>query len=80
MNEETHDLPNDHLGAFCRENHVALTPTGAGILDGLTFAAKDVFHITGVRTGFGNPDWLATHPPGGHTAAVLRSMLDAGAD
>ena len=80
MNEETQDMRNDHLGAFCRENHVALKPTGAGILDGLTFAAKDVFHIAGVRTGFGNPDWLATHPPEEQTAAVVRSMLDAGAE
>ncbi len=80
MNEKTHDLPEDALGAFCRENHVALKPTGTGVLDGLTFGAKDVFHIAGVATGFGNPDWLATHPPDDHTAAAVRSMLDAGAD
>ena len=80
MNEEKQDMPDDHLGAFCRENHVALKPTGTGILDGLTFAAKDVFHIAGVRTGFGNPDWLASHPPEDHTAAVVGSMLEAGAD
>lgn len=80
MSEEKQDLPNDHLGAFCRGNHVALKPSGSGILDGLTFAAKDVFHIAGVRTGFGNPDWLASHPPEDHTATVVRSMLDAGAE
>src|SRR3954453_11156760 len=55
--------PNDPLGAFCRQNHVALKGAGAGLLAGLTFAAKDAFEIAGARTGFGQPDWLRTHPP-----------------
>ena len=59
----TQDLPNDPLGAFCRENHVALKGSGSGPLAGLTFAAKDIFEIAGARTGFGQPDWLRTHPP-----------------
>ena len=54
-------LPDDELGAFCKDNNVAIKHTGAGVLDGLTFAVKDVFHIAGYRTGFGNPDWLRTH-------------------
>lgn len=71
---------DDPLGAFCRDNHVALKPTSAGILDGLRFGVKDVFHIAGHRTGFGNPNWLATHPPGDHTAAAVTDILAAGAD
>jgi amidase len=43
-------------------------------------AVKDVFHIAGHRTGFGNPDWLRTHPPATETALVVRQLLDAGAD
>ena len=80
MNDPSKDIPNDHLGAFCRENHVALDHTGKGILDGLKFGAKDVFDIAGIPTGFGNPDWLATHPPGVKTATIVRLMLEAGAD
>ena len=54
MRVETKTIPNATLGAFCEENHVALMHTSRGVLDGLTFATKDVFHIAGSRTGFGN--------------------------
>lgn len=71
---------DDPLGAFCRDNHIALeSTTGRGPLSGLTFAVKDVFHIKGARTGFGQPDWLRTHEPATGTAAVVRQLLDAGA-
>jgi len=73
-------LPDDPAGAFCRDNHVALKGAGQGPLAGLTFAVKDVFHIAGHRTGFGNPDWLATHPPATETAAAVEALLAAGAD
>jgi amidase len=43
-------------------------------------AVKDVFHIAGHRTGFGNPDWLRTHPPATETADAVRLLLEAGAD
>ena len=71
--------PDDQLGAFCRENHVALEGASEGLLAGLTFAAKDVFHIAGHRTGFGQPDWLRTHPPAEVTAEAVQQLLDAGA-
>jgi amidase len=74
------NLPDDGLGAFCRDNHAALAHTGSGALDGLTFAAKDVFHVAGARTGFGNPDWLRTHPIETTTAAAVQTLLGAGAD
>ena len=81
MTSATHDNPpNDPLGAFCRENHAALQGSGAGPLAGLTFAAKDVFDIAGVRTGFGSPTWLNTHPPAEFTAPAVLRMLGAGAD
>lgn len=76
----TQDIPNDSLGAFCRDNHVALKHTGSGALDGLTFGVKDVFHIAGTRTGFGNPDWLRTHSEETTTAATVQTVLSNGAD
>ena len=80
MRVETKTIPNATLGAFCEENHVALMHTSRGVLDGLTFATKDVFHIAGSRTGFGNPDWIRTHSAEKTTAPVVKSLLDAGAD
>ena len=71
--------PDDPLGAFCRDHHAALAGAGSGPLAELTFAAKDVFHVAGHRTGFGHPDWLRTHPPAVETAAVVQRLLDAGA-
>ena len=73
-------LPDDPLGAFCRHNHAALPGSGKGPLAGLTFAVKDLFHIKGHRTGFGHPDWFATHPPATRTAAAVKRLLAAGAD
>jgi amidase len=43
-------------------------------------AVKDIFDVAGHRTGFGNPDWLGTHPPAAETAEAVRQLLDAGAD
>lgn len=71
---------DDPLGAFCAETHVALPGAGAGPLAGLTFAVKDVFHIKGHRTGFGSPEWLATHEPADVTASAVQRVLGAGAD
>ena len=68
------------LGAFCPDTTVSLDGAGSGPLAGLTFAAKDVFHVAGHRTGFGHPDWLRTHPPASATAVVVQRLLDAGAD
>ncbi len=73
-------IPNDPLGAFCRENHIAVKGASAGPLAGLSFAAKDAFNIAGARTGFGQPDWLRTHPPATETANSVTRLLSAGAD
>ena len=72
--------PNDPLGSFCRDNHAALKGSAAGPLAGLTFAVKDAFHIEGAHTGFGQPDWLRTHPPARETATAVKQLLAAGAD
>ena len=77
--QRTLALPDDPLGAFCRENHVAMEGAPDGPLSGLSFATKDVFNIAGHRTGFGQPDWLRTHPPAEVTAVAVQQLLDAGA-
>jgi amidase len=73
-------MPDDPLGAFCRQNHAALKGSAAGPLARLTFAVKDAFHIAGARTGFGQPDWLRTHPSATETADAVQRLLAAGAD
>jgi amidase len=73
-------IPNDPLGAFCRDNHVAVKGSGTGPLAGLTFATKDAFNIAGARTGFGQPDWLRTHEAATETADAVTRVLAAGAD
>lgn len=73
-------IPNDALGAFCRHTHVAVAGSGAGPLAGLAFGVKDIYDIAGHRTGFGSPEWLATHPPATHTAPAVAALLGAGAD
>jgi amidase len=72
-------LRRDTLGAFCRHTHVAVDGAAEGPLRGTTFGVKDLYHITGHRTGFGNPTWLETHPVADRTAAAVRRLLDAGA-
>jgi amidase len=72
-------LTNDPLNAFCRHNHVALPGSGNGSLNGLTFAVKDIFDVAGHRTGFGHPDWLATHLPAQRTAPIIVRLLAVGA-
>jgi len=72
-------LTDDALNAFCRHNHVALPGSGNGSLSRLTFAVKDIFDVAGHRTGFGHPDWLATHLPARRTAPVIARLLAVGA-
>ncbi len=72
-------LERDHLGAFCKHTHVYRTGADSGPLRGLSFGLKDIFDVSGHRTGFGNPDWLATHAEASSTATVARQLLEAGA-
>ncbi|MGD1918269.1 MAG: amidase [Pleurocapsa sp.] len=51
-----------------------------GNLSGLRLGVKDLFHITGMPTSAGNPDWLASYPqPANDTAPCVTSLLEAGA-
>lgn len=73
------NIPDDALGAFCRHTHVALKGSGSGPLKGLSFGVKDIYDIAGHKTGFGSPDWLATHEVAAATAPVVQQLLAAGA-
>lgn len=56
-----------------------LPGAASGILSGLTFAAKDLFAVSGHVTGSGNPKWLATHKPETATASAIEKVLASGA-
>ncbi|HEX6006765.1 MAG TPA: amidase family protein, partial [Burkholderiales bacterium] len=73
-------LQRDQVGAFCRHTHVALKGSVSGPLAGLTFGVKDIYDIAGHRTGFGSPDWFATHAAAARTAPTVQRILNAGAD
>lgn len=53
--------------------------TNNGSLSGLSFAIKDMFDVKGRVSGFGNPDWKATHKPAAGNAPVLDQLLGAAA-
>jgi amidase len=72
-------LERDAIGAFCRHTHVELAGAANGPLAGLTFGAKDIYDVAGHKTGFGSPDWLATHDAASVTAPVVQRLLAAGA-
>jgi amidase len=58
---------------------VSRPATGAGPLDGLTVAVKDMIAIEGHASSFGHPRWRATHAPSTRTAPVVSRLLAAGA-
>ncbi len=47
---------NDDVKAFMPGERASLAPLGAGVLDGLHFAVKDLFDVAGAPTTYGNPD------------------------
>jgi amidase len=61
-------------GAICRRE-----ATGRGVLNGRTFAVKDLIDVAGCRTGAGNPTWLAQQAPAERSAPVVEKALFAGA-
>ncbi|MGW6201990.1 AtzH-like domain-containing protein [Kribbella sp. NPDC055110] len=54
--------------------------TGAGGLDGMRVAVKDLFAVAGQRIGAGNPAWLAAAPIEPTHAAAVSALLANGAD
>ena len=68
----------EDFGAYI-DKKLQLDPLKKGILDGLSFAVKDVFAIKGYSSSAGNPDWLATHNPAKKTASSIQLLLENGA-
>lgn len=71
-------MKQDEFGAFVKD-HLLVEPRHSGILDHLTFAAKDVFAVSGHRNSAGNPDWEKTHRPAARNARVIDQLLGSGA-
>ncbi len=70
---------DDPVHAFIPGPRAVLEPTGRGALDGLSFAAKDLFDVQGFPTTYGNPDWARTHPVAAATASAILALLESGA-
>ena len=73
---------NDRFNAtspFVPGLDVRVAGTPGGVLDGLTFAAKDLFDVAGYPTGGGNPDWGWQHRTPREHAWVVGQLLAAGA-
>ena len=51
----------------------------AGPLAGLGLAVKDLFHMQGIPTSAGNPDWLKTHSTPTTTNSTVSTLINAGA-
>lgn len=68
----------DNWNAFVND-HLDINPSGSGILNGLTFAVKDVFEIKDYRNTAGNPDWHRTHHSAEKNASVIETLLKKGA-
>jgi amidase len=73
-------LMSDEIGAFVPGQQFRLEGKQGGPLSGLTFAAKDLFDVSGRPTGGGNPDWARAHPVPTRHAWAVQTLLDAGAD
>ncbi len=70
---------DDTVGAFVPGPRAEVAPTGTGRLDGLVFAAKDLFDVAGFPTTYGNPDWARDHGVAAATAPAVLALLEAGA-
>ncbi|BFT30656.1 amidase [Alteromonas sp. D210916BOD_24] len=61
------------------EDAVNAMPDGLLPLAGMGLAVKDLFHIKGLPTAAGNPDWLKTHDVPQTTNSTVKKLLNAGA-
>lgn len=73
------NMTDKDFGAFIHRFVLAASSGSQLPLQGLTFAAKDIFDIEGHVTGFGNPDWARTHKAATSTSPAVLAVLEAGA-
>lgn len=76
----------DHAKVFCYPgspfvpgSKKIIGPTATGVLDGLTFAVKDLIDVRGAKTGCGNPQWLYQTTTAEYSAPCVEALLQAGA-
>ncbi len=55
-----------------------VNPVPEAPLNSFKLAVKDLFHMSGLPTAAGNPDWLATHPIPTTTNTTVEQLLEAG--
>lgn len=67
----------DNSNAFVKT--FKIDPYKEGMLNGLTFAVKDLIDIGGEVTGCGNPTWAKTHPKAAVNALCVDQLLYEGA-
>lgn len=69
---------NNRFGAFI-DPELEVPGLARGKLNGLSFAVKDVFAVSGHRSSAGNPHWLRSHAPSSAHAAAVWTLLQSGA-
>jgi amidase len=62
---------------FCEHARPQLRGAEHAPLSALTFAVKDVLAIAGVKSCYGNPRWLETHPAAPAHARAVQQLLTA---
>ncbi len=72
-------IDHDPYHAFLPYEPTPVDRAGSGPLSGLTLAVKDIFDVSGYRTGSGCPLRLAASPVKTETATAVQCLLDAGA-
>jgi amidase len=72
-------LNGDPARAFMPYPPVSVPHADRGPLQGLTFAAKDLFDVAGYPTGCGSPHMLAMSGVRTRTAPTVQKLLDSGA-
>ena len=70
---------SDDINAFVKGGRFTIEGRSGGPLEGLTFAAKDLFDVAGHPTGAGNPDFARTLPIPERHAWAVETLLQAGA-
>ncbi len=69
----------DPLGAFCSHSPLPESDPVQGPLSDLTLAVKDLFDVSGMRTGCGTIDWLAKAQVADSDAPPVAQLRAAGA-
>ena len=71
-------MPIDN-DAFVPGPRAAVAGAPGGPLAGLSFAVKDLIDVAGVATGGGSPDWPRFNAVPTRHAAIVQTLVDAGA-